>query len=111
MDDCVFCKIVAGKIPCHKIWESKEFVVIEDANPKVEGHLLVVSKKHYNNFLDLSSGLYEKFLVSVREVIDKIGIKDFNLVLNNGKLAGQVVPHLHLHILPRREEDGFRFGV
>ncbi|MFH0711699.1 MAG: HIT family protein [archaeon] len=111
MKDCVFCKIVAGEIPCHKVWESEEFIVIEDANPKVDGHLLVISKRHFDNFLDLPSELYEKFLISAKEIIKKLGLKDFNLVLNNGKLAGQVVPHFHLHILPRRVGDGFEFGV
>ena len=107
----MFCKIVSGEIPCHKIWESEDFVVIEDANQKVNGHLLVVSKKHYNDFLDLPSELYRNFLESVSVAVEKLGIKDFNLVLNNGKFAGQVVPHFHLHILPRRVDDGFKFGV
>ncbi|MFH0833298.1 MAG: HIT family protein [archaeon] len=111
MEDCVFCKIVAGEIPCHKICESEDFVVIEDVSPKVEGHLLVVSKKHCDNFLSLSSELYGEMLVLVKDVVKKLELKDFNLVLNNGKLAGQVIFHFHLHILPRRINDGFKFGV
>lgn len=102
----MFCKIVAGEISSEKVVESEDFVVIRDANPKVEGHLLVISKKHYESFLDLPSDLYSKLLVMAKKVVEKLGMKDFNLVLNNGEVAGQIVPHFHLHILPRREGDG-----
>lgn len=107
----MFCKIVAGEISSEKVVESEDFVVIRDANPKVEGHLLVISKKHYESFLDLPSDLYSKLLVMAKKVVEKLGMKDFNLVLNNGKVAGQLVLHVHLHILPRREGDGFRVGA
>lgn len=106
-DDCVFCKIVKGEIPSEMVLENEDFVVILDANPKVEGHLLVISKEHYDNFLDLPSGMYERFLSTAKDAVEKLGVKDFNLVLNNGKDAGQVVGHLHLHVLPRVEGDGF----
>ena len=102
---CIFCKIVAGEIPCDKVFENEDFIVIKDANPKVEGHSLVISKKHYETFLDMPSGLYEKFLSSVKDAVDKLGVKNFNLVLNNGEVAGQLVSHLHLHILPRKKGD------
>jgi len=109
-DGCVFCKIVNGDISSEKVFENENFIVIKDVNPKVEGHLLVIPKKHYDNFLELSSGMYEKFLGTVKDAVEKLGVKDFNLVVNNGKDAGQVVGHLHLHVLPRREGDGFRIG-
>ena len=108
MDDCIFCKIVAGDIPCDKILESDDFIVIADANPKVEEHMLVIPRKHCKDFMDLDSELYVGLLEVVREAVLKIGCKDFNLVVNNGKNSGQVVGHLHLHILPRAEGDGFR---
>ena len=111
VDDCIFCKIVRGEIPSEIFLENDDFIVIKDVNPKVEGHSLVISKKHYETFLDMPSGLYEKFLETVKEVVEKLDVKDFNLVLNNGKVAGQLVSHVHLHILPRKEGDGFRFGV
>jgi len=102
----VFCGIVKGDIPSEKVFEDEDFVVIKDVNPKVDGHLLVIVKKHYETFLDLPSELYSGMLVAVRKVVEKLGVKDFNLVLNNGKVAGQIVPHVHLHVLPRREGDG-----
>jgi len=111
MDECVFCKIVAGEIPCEKVFEDGDFIVIKDANPKVDGHLLVISREHYEDFLSLPSGLYSGMLEMVKDVVGKLGVKDFNLVVNNGKLAGQLVSHFHLHILPRKEGDGFRVGA
>jgi len=111
MRDCVFCKIVAGEIPSEKVLEGDDFVVIKDVNPKVDGHLLVISKEHYGTFLDMPEELYSKMLMVVRKVVGDLGIRDFNLVVNNGKVAGQLIPHVHLHILPRKEGDEFRVGV
>lgn len=105
----MFCRIVAGDINADKIFENEDFVVIKDANPKVEGHCLVIPRKHCDNFMGLDSGFYSGLMESVRDAVLKLGCEDFNLVVNNGSVAGQVVGHFHLHILPRREGD--RFGV
>ena len=110
-DDCVFCKIVAGEIDSEKVIENDDFIVIKNINPVVDGHSLVIPKEHYENFLDLPSGLYEGFLKIAKEAVGKLGAKDFELVTNNGKVAGQSILHLHLHILPRVEGDGFSVGV
>lgn len=111
MEDCVFCKIVAGEVPSDKVFENDEFVVIRDIAPKVEGHILVIPKKHFSNFVEMDSDLDRKMLGVVREVVKKEGVEDFNLVLNNGRVAGQLVDHVHLHVLPRIERDGFEVGV
>jgi len=111
VDDCIFCKIVKGDIPSEKVLENEDFIVIRDVNPKVEGHSLVISKEHYENFLDMPSSLYSGMLAIAKEAVEKLGAKDFNLVMNNGKVAGQLVPHVHLHILPRREGDDFSLSV
>jgi len=110
-DDCIFCKIVVGEIPAEKVFENDDFIVIKDVNPKTEGHSLVISKKHYEDFMNLPSELYEKFLKTAKEAVVKLGAKNFNFVLNNGKVAGQLVLHVHLHILPRREGDEFRLNA
>jgi histidine triad (HIT) family protein len=110
-DDCVFCKIVKGEISAEVFLANDDFIVILDANPKVEGHMLVIPKEHYDDFMDLPSGMYEKFLVTVKDAVDKLGVKDFNLIVNNGKDSGQVVGHLHLHIIPRKPNDGFEVGA
>ncbi len=110
-NDCVFCKIITEGISSEKVLENEDFIVIKDVAPKTKGHSLVISKKHYEAFLDVPSELYGKFLETAREVVEKLGVQNFNLVINNGKVAGQLVPHVHLHILPREESDGFGLMV
>ena len=110
MEDCIFCKIVAGELPSEKVFEGEDFVVIRDVNPKVEGHMLVISKRHFGSFVEMDSGLDGRLLKAVREVVVQEGLKDFNLVVNNGRVAGQIVDHVHLHILPRVEGDKFSVG-
>ena len=109
-EDCVFCKIVKGDIPSEMVFENEDFVVIKDANPAVRGHVLVIPKRHCGNFMELPVDSYGGFLKTVRDVVLQEGLKDFNLVVNEGKVAGQVVGHLHLHVLPRKEGDGFKVG-
>jgi histidine triad (HIT) family protein len=109
--DCIFCKIVSGEIPCEKVIENDDFIVIKDANQKVEGHSLVIPKKHYKVFLDMPKDLYCGLFDAAREAVGNLGSDNFNLVINNGKIAGQLVPHVHLHILPRKKGDGFKLGI
>lgn len=111
MEGCVFCKIVRGEISSDRVFESDEFIVIRDIAPKVDGHMLVIPKRHFDKFVDMDSELDSKMLGVVREVVRKEGFEDFNLVLNNGRIAGQLVDHVHLHVLPRFENDGFGVGV
>jgi histidine triad (HIT) family protein len=115
MDDCVFCKIVSGEIKGAKVLESSNFVVIRDVHPKTDGHSLVISKDHYDNFLKLPGVLYEEMMKVVRDAVDILvsesSATGFNLVINNGSSAGQVVNHFHLHILPRSNGDGFKVSV
>jgi histidine triad (HIT) family protein len=115
MEDCVFCKIVKGEIPCEKIFEDDNFIVIKDIHPKTKGHSLIITKKHYKTILDVPSTLLGEFM----EVSKKIALKlmkeenasGFNIVINNYESAGQVVPHVHIHLLPRKKDDGFRMNV
>ena len=110
MEGCVFCKIVAGEIPCEKVFENEGFIVIADAQPQTEGHSLVISKKHYKNFMEMPKELYGGMLSAAKEAVGKLGCDSFNLVVNNGKAAQQLVPHVHLHIVPRKEGDGYRIN-
>jgi len=110
MSDCIFCKIVAGEISAIKIYEDEKILAFLDINPVDPGHTLVVPKKHYENFSETPN----EFLSAMMPVIDKIskaamkatGAEGFNLALNNGKAAGQVVFHTHFHIMPRFPGDG-----
>jgi histidine triad (HIT) family protein len=111
-EDCIFCKIVSGEIPTKKLYEDDNFLAVLDAFPKVEGHTLIISKKHFRNLLDMPTTLGNE-MVSIAKKIAIDIIKEgkaegFNLVINNEPCAGQVVFHTHIHILPRKKEDGFK---
>lgn len=109
MEDCVFCKIFKGEIPSEKIYENENFFSIPDANQKVEGHSLIISKKHFENILDLPSNLGADLLDCIKEtsvILSKeFGAEGFNVVQNNFDAAGQVVKHIHFHLLPRKKGD------
>lgn len=106
MKDCTFCKIVSGDIPADIIYENDNFFSIPDINQQIEGHSLVVSKKHFNTFLDLPSSIGMELVDCIKQttlrLIEKYGSDGFNIVQNNFKSAGQVVGHVHFHILPRK---------
>jgi histidine triad (HIT) family protein len=114
-EDCIFCKIAQGKIPCEKVFQSENFFVIKDANPKTKFHSLVIPTRHYTTFLDMPSSLFSEFLETTKEAVFRIlkqtGAEGFNLIMNNFEIAGQKIEHAHLHILPRYKEDGFKVSV
>ena len=109
MRDCIFCKIISGGIPCDKVFEDENFLAFLDIQPVGEGHTLVIPKKHFEKVSDLDkkySSLYLDFLKKVSNLLAKKYNSDgFNIVLNNGESAGQVVKHVHFHILPRKIGD------
>lgn len=108
--DCVFCKISEGKIKSEKIYENDNFFSIPDANPKTQGHSLVISKKHFKTSLDLPNSLGQELLDCLKKtsliLIDKYKATGFNIIQNNFSDAGQAVNHVHYHILPRKKGDG-----
>ena len=107
--DCVFCKMARGEIKVDIIYENDNFFAFSDAEPKVEGHTLIVPKKHFVNILDLPASLGSELLDAVKAVAEirlKEGAEGFNILQNNGEVADQYVMHAHFHILPRRKDDG-----
>ena len=114
-DDCIFCKIVAGKIKSEIIKTSDSFIAIKDVNPVAKGHLLIIPKKHYATLLDIPNNLAEELLKFEKEVasdiLDKKQGDGFNLIMNNLPPAGQLVMHAHIHMIPRKEKDGIKFLV
>ena len=113
MEDCIFCKIIKGDVPCHKIWEDNEVLAFLDIQPINKGHVLVIPKEHSA----LISGVNEKVLGKMMKLAQKINQavresdlkpQGVNLYLADGEVAGQEVPHAHLHIIPRFDQDGFR---
>ena len=113
-DDCIFCKIANGEIPSKTLYEDEEFRVILDLGPAAKGHALILPKEHYANLYELPDEtaakvmqLSKKMAVQMRE---KLQCDGFNLVQNNGEIAGQTVFHFHMHLIPRYENDGQKIG-
>jgi len=110
--DCIFCKIASGKVSAEKIYENANFFSILDANPVVEGHSLVISKKHFENSLELPSSLGVELLDAIKntvmKILEKYKVDGFNILNNNSKVAGQIINHVHFHIIPRKEGDGLK---
>lgn len=108
--DCIFCQIVAGKIPCAKVYESDSVVAFLDIAPVNKGHALVLPKGHYPTLMDLPEelgGELMKALAVVGEAVMKAtGADGLNLMQNNHEAAGQVVHHAHYHLIPRFKDDG-----
>ncbi len=108
--DCLFCKIVAGKIPSYKVYEDERFYAFLDIYPCSEGHTVVLPKKHHGRFTDMSQKDAADLFSTVNKiskVVEKnLGLEGMNIGINNGEIAGQTVPHVHVHIIPRRKGDG-----
>lgn len=115
-DTCVFCKIARGEIPAKVVYENSKIIAFLDINPRNEGHTLVIPKAHYQSLLDMPEEILSELLIVAKELCEKmknkLQAKGFNLVINIGKVAGQEVPHFHLHIIPRYPDDGevIKFG-
>jgi len=116
MKDCIFCKIANGEIASKKIIESESFFVIKDINPKSKWHSLIIPIKHFENLIDFSSIYGEELIDVIQETYKKLkeednSIEGFNFIVNNSAVAGQLVPHLHFHVVPRRKGDGLNMWV
>lgn len=103
--ECVFCKIIAGQIPAYTIYEDEHALAFLDIAPFEKGHVLVVSKLHAVYFTDLPTtslfGLSQAVQRVAARLLEKLPCDGFNLVQNNGACATQVVPHVHMHVVPR----------
>jgi len=108
--DCLFCKIVAGKIPCAKVYEDHDVLAFLDIAPVSPGHTLLIPKAHHVDILDLPTNLAPALLSAIQKVgrglLDALDAKGLNLGMNNGHAAGQVIFHAHWHLIPRHLEDG-----
>ena len=100
MEDCIFCKIGNGEIPSNYVYETDNVYVINDIAPKAKHHMLVIPKKHYKDITEIDdSALLAELLQTAKSAAKKEGLKEYRLMINNGKSAGQEVFHLHIHIL------------
>lgn len=111
MSDCLFCKIIAKEIPASIVYETDDILAFLDLHPVNKGHVLVVPKQHSEGSHDASPAVLGTLLAAIQKIAQGIGkvtgAPAYNVLQNNGAAAGQVIPHLHFHIIPRFEGDGF----
>ena len=111
MENCLFCKIAAGAIPAEKIYENKHVIAFLDINPVNPGHTLIVPKAHYPTLYETPDEELAAMVAASKKIavaLKKMGADGVNLGMNNDGAAGQVVMHAHMHVMPRRGDDGFR---
>lgn len=116
--DCIFCKIVAGEVPCRKVYEDAHALVFMDIAGDVDGHMLAIPKTHVESLIDCDAEALNAVMRAVKTVsahcVERCGYDGVNLLNASGVSAGQSVPHFHIHIIPRKAGDGVdawpRFG-
>jgi histidine triad (HIT) family protein len=111
--DSIFTKIIKGEIPCHRVLENDHLLAFLDINPLAEGHTLVVPKRQVERFEDLppedAAAIVRELGGLARRIVAATGATGYNILLNVGSVAGQEVPHVHFHIIPRRAADGLGY--
>lgn len=114
---CVFCKIVAGEIPATVVAEDESALAFLDVGPLAEGHLLLIPKEHFANISEMPPELVAAIARRLPELgraaREVMGVEGFNVLVNEGRVAGQEVPHVHFHIIPRASGDrlGYRWNA
>jgi histidine triad (HIT) family protein len=108
MSDCIFCKIVEGKIPCTKIYEDDQILAFDDIHPMAPVHVIVITKQHISTLMDIdikNSSVTNNLINAAQKVaqIKGIAAKGFRIVINCNDEGGQIVFHLHMHILGGRK--------
>ena len=110
--DCIFCKIIKKELPCAKVYEDESTIAFLDIGPVNQGHVLVIPKRHSETLLHMEERDAVNLMKSAQIVADAVkkatNSDGINLLMNNFKAAGQVVPHAHMHIIPRFKDDGLK---
>lgn len=113
-DNCIFCKIAAGEIPSKTLYEDEQFRVILDLGPAAKGHALILPKEHYENIYEIPDETAAAAMKLAKKMAgimtEKLNCDGFNIVQNNGVVAGQTVFHFHMHLIPRYKDDGQTIG-
>jgi len=114
MNDCIFCKIVNKEIPATILFEDNDLLVFMDIGPIIKGHALVIPKKHYDPIAQTPDKLLAKLHIAAKRIaatqMNALGADGVNIMQNNGAAAGQEVPHIHVHVIPRFEDDGHHWN-
>lgn len=110
MTDCIFCKIIAKEIPASVVYEDDELLAFMDIGPIVKGHVLIIPKTHYDPLTQTPDEIVGKMHQLAKRIaaaqMNTLGAEGVNIMQNNGKAAGQEVPHIHVHVIPRYSNDG-----
>lgn len=111
MNDCLFCKIVNGEIPSNKVFETESVLAIRDINPQAPVHVLIVPKKHLESLLNVGEAdrdLVANIFSAIKEIAAKENVaqKGFRIAVNTGAEGGQLIKHLHFHLLGGRQMQG-----
>lgn len=108
--DCVFCKIIKGEIPCYKIFEDEKTLAFLDISKDAVGHTLVVPKKHVESLVEISEEVLNQTMKIAQKIskhyIENCGFDGVQIINNCGSSAGQSVMHFHIHVIPRKKDDG-----
>ncbi len=108
--DCLFCKIINKTIPAEIVYEDKDALAFLDIHPRAPGHTMILPKTHAENLLDLPNNKTGPVFTAVKKVtaLLKKSLKPdaFTIGINNGRVSGQIIDHLHIHIIPRWKDDG-----
>lgn len=110
--DCIFCKIIKGEIPSTKLYEDDDILSFLDIRPANKGHALIIPKEHYETFNDIPAEKLAKIIEIVQKIakaVEKsIQPDGYNILMSNKEAAEQVIPHAHIHIIPRFKTDDFK---
>ncbi len=111
--ETIFTKIIKGEIPCQRVFENEHVLAFLDIAPLAEGHTLVIPKCQVERLEDLppetAAEIARQLGPIARRILAATGAEGYNILQNNGKVAGQEVPHVHFHIIPRRPGDGLGY--
>jgi diadenosine tetraphosphate (Ap4A) HIT family hydrolase len=103
--DCIFCKIVTGEIPSHKIVETNHVLGFMDIGPLSDGHCLFIPKQHAERAHEVPDSALQEILIHVKNVANALGVENYNILQNNGEIAHQAVAHAHWHLIPKPSND------
>ena len=114
MTDCIFCKIVNKEIPATILHEDEDVLVFMDIGPIIKGHALVIPKNHYDPITETPDEIVAKLHITAQKIaaaqMNALGADGVNIMQNNGKASGQEVPHVHVHVIPRFDDDGHHWN-
>jgi histidine triad (HIT) family protein len=107
--NCVFCRIIKGEIPSHKIYEDDNTLAFLDIHPSAPGHTLIIPKSHISRVEDLpdanAEALFRVLHILVGRIQEAMNVPASTIGINNGRESGQEVPHVHIHVIPRSKGD------